>query len=353
MLRPKIGLDWDDVTAPFNSIAIAMANDKYKIEPPLELKDIESWENTGRATVIREFYSNEELYRRQHVPERTKRAVRKLMKIADVYFITAVAPEFMGLRARQIMEEFPEFPHENIILGNAKYLVRFDIVLDDAIHNVLDTPAEYPVLMRKPWNRKMTGILSVNDMTEFVSVVKQIIKASQSRDERIETPCVLALVGPSGSGKNEIAQKLCRMNGFASPKTYCTKQSSKHHYLTEDEFAKEEFFEKTMYAGVHYGTKKEEIQAVLDSGQSVVMPLDMCGAIAMKRHFPATIIFIDRDKEKLIQSIVEEDFSVEEKTLRILSIDAEKRNRQICDFVIDNRLGEGLQYLMGLMDICV
>ena len=23
MLRPKIGLDWDDVTAPFNSIAIA------------------------------------------------------------------------------------------------------------------------------------------------------------------------------------------------------------------------------------------------------------------------------------------------------------------------------------------
>ena len=31
MLRPKIGLDWDDVTAPFNSIAIRMANEKYKI----------------------------------------------------------------------------------------------------------------------------------------------------------------------------------------------------------------------------------------------------------------------------------------------------------------------------------
>lgn len=26
MIRPKIGLDWDDVTAPFNSIAIDMAN---------------------------------------------------------------------------------------------------------------------------------------------------------------------------------------------------------------------------------------------------------------------------------------------------------------------------------------
>ena len=26
MLRPSIGIDWDDVTAPFNSIAIRMAN---------------------------------------------------------------------------------------------------------------------------------------------------------------------------------------------------------------------------------------------------------------------------------------------------------------------------------------
>ena len=33
MLRPKIGLDWDDVTAPFNSIAIDMANRKYNILP--------------------------------------------------------------------------------------------------------------------------------------------------------------------------------------------------------------------------------------------------------------------------------------------------------------------------------
>ena len=45
MLRPKIGLDWDDVTAPFNSIAIAMANEKYHIDPPLRLEEIDTWEN--------------------------------------------------------------------------------------------------------------------------------------------------------------------------------------------------------------------------------------------------------------------------------------------------------------------
>ena len=73
MLRPKIGLDWDDVTAPFNSIAIEMANEKYKIEPPLRLEDITSWENTGRASIIKEFYSDEKLYEKQLVPEKNKK----------------------------------------------------------------------------------------------------------------------------------------------------------------------------------------------------------------------------------------------------------------------------------------
>lgn len=349
MLRPKIGLDWDDVTAPFNSLAIELANKKYQFQPPLTLEEIDSWENTGRASVIKEFYRDPALYQRQRVTERTKRAVDRLMEIADVYFITAVHPEFMGVRAEQILAEFPKLPHENIILGNAKNLVQFDIILDDAIHNVLETPALYPVMMRKPWNWKMTGLLSVNTMTEFVSLVRQIIRTSQSRVSKIEAPCVLALVGPSGSGKTEIAKGLCEEEEFVCPRTYCTKPSEKHHYLTEQEFKKQHFFENTMYAGVRYGTKKAQIQEILDQGKFAVMPLDMCGAISMKRHFPTAIIYVDRDKEYLIRSIVEEDFPLEEKTLRILSIDAEKRNRTICDYVIDNRSGLGLQALRRLI----
>ena len=247
MLRPKIGLDWDDVTAPFNSIAVAMANEKYHIDPPLRLEEIDTWENRGRAGVIKEFYEDEELYARQQVPEKNKKAVHRLMEIADVYFITAVAPAFMRIRAKQILTAFPEFPPENIILGNAKNLVQFDIILDDAIHNVLETPATYPVLMRKPWNWKMTGLLSVNQMSEFVSLVRQIIHASQTRTMEIKNPSVLALVGPSGSGKDALTKTLCQDHRFVNPKTYCTKKSSKHHYLTKEQFAQQDFFERTLY----------------------------------------------------------------------------------------------------------
>ena len=186
MLRPSIGIDWDDVTAPFNSIAIRMANEKYHPEKPYRLEEITSWANEGRTSVIKEFYNDPELYSRQIPTEETKRGIRRLMQIADVFFITAVSPHFMGVRAEQIMTQFPELPPENIILGSAKDRVHFDIVLDDAIHNILDSKAEYPVLMRKPWNAKMTGLLSVNTMAEFVSLVRQIMKASTSKPEKTD-----------------------------------------------------------------------------------------------------------------------------------------------------------------------
>ena len=75
----------------------------------------------------------------------------------------------------------------------------------------------------------------------------------------------------------------------------------------------------------------------------------MCGAIAMKRHFPTAIIYINKDKEYLIKDIIEEDYTTEEKTLRLLSIDAEKRNRAICDYVIDNTKLDGAEQVMKLI----
>jgi guanylate kinase len=46
---------------------------------------------------------------------------------------------------------------------------------------------------------------------------------------------------------------------------------------------------------------------------------------------------------------VEEDFPSGEKTLRILSIDAEKRNREICDYVINNRKENGARQIRDLI----
>ena len=120
--------------------------------------------------------------------------------------------------------------------------------------------------------------------------------------------------------------------------------------LIQEAFDRMNFFEKTAYAGVRYGTRKEDIQELLDQGRFAVIPVDMCGAIAMKRSFPTHIIYVARDKEKLIADIIDSDYDTEEKTLRILSIDAEKRNRKICDHVIHNDIIEG-NYVSGAEEL--
>lgn len=340
MVRLKIGLDWDDVTAPFNSLAIRFANKEHGFDPPLELSDIDSWENTGRASVIKEYYKQERLYSMQanSIPAENINAIKRLNRIADVYFITAVYPEFMSQRASVIQRIFPEIGADRMIFGSAKSLVHFDMILDDNICNVLDSKAKYPVLMRKPWNRNMTGLLSVNNLEEFETLVKHILDVNDKPDPRL--PKVVALVGPTGSGKGDVAKKLasfCKNYGLV--KGYTTKEDAgeRYEYLTPEEFKTRTFFEHTFYGGHEYGTMFEDVQKVLTEGKNAVIPLDICGAIGMKRYFPTLIVYIKKGRAEIISNIVKDKtLSDEDKTLRLLSVDAERKNELICDLSVVN-----------------
>ena len=195
------GIDWDDVISPLNDCAIELANEEYHFEPPLTLEDIDSWENTGRASVIKKYYSDPRLYEMQQVSDQAKAFIRTLQTKGIVYIVTAVQPQFMSKRVEQIKTAFPDFPDENIIMGFQKSVVQVDITLDDGPHNILKSSARFPVLMRRPWNRELTGLLAVHNYEEFFQLLDQI--KSAMIEDRVEPapPCIVALVGPSGSGK--------------------------------------------------------------------------------------------------------------------------------------------------------
>ena len=92
------GIDWDDVISPLNDCAIELANEEYHFEPPLTLEDIDSWENTGRASVIKKYYSDPRLYEMQQVSDQAKAFIRTLQTKGIVYIVTAVQPQFMSKR---------------------------------------------------------------------------------------------------------------------------------------------------------------------------------------------------------------------------------------------------------------
>lgn len=346
------GIDWDDVIAPLNDRAIEMANEEYGFEKPLTLEDISSWENTGRASVIKKYYDDPRLYDRQYVPEESKEFIRRLQTKGIVYIVTAVYPKFMSKRIEQIKEAFPDFPDENIIMGFQKSMVHVDITLDDGPKNILKSNSKFPVLMRKPWNRELTGLLAVNNFEEFFQLLDQI-KSSMIEDRvEAEPPAVVALVGPSGSNKNRITKQLCRNGKFIVPTAYTTKSVSDgiHIQIPEEEFVRnrESFIETTMYAGYAYGTKWADISALMEQDKYVVMPMDLSGAIAMKRHYPTVIIFCKCSREKMIAAILEKEMSNREKTLRLISLENELKNAALCDYVINTGKENAVEKILAI-----
>lgn len=346
----KFGLDWDDVIAPFNDVAIALANEEQGLD--LKLEDIDSWENTGRASVIKKYYDDPRIYERQKVSDEAKDFVNTLRKKGEVYFITAVAPKYMSVRAQQIFDAFPDFPEKNIIMGYQKSLVQFDVTLDDGPHNILKSCAKYPVLMRRPWNRMLSGLLSVTNYDEFLQLVDQI-KESMIEDKKpIHVPSVIALVGPSGSRKKSLSILMENWGLGKFIYSYTTgPENGLHKHISEEQFKdwNSEFVTTTMYAGNLYGVKVKDVKETLENNEFPIIPLDIGGAISMKRMFPTTIIFCRASREKMIRSILEKEISNEEKTYRLLSIEKELDNAKLCDFVV--RTDTTLEAYMEVMKI--
>lgn len=206
--RMTTALDVDDVLLECIPYAIKLANEKYKFDPPLTIYEVDRWGKLGtRADVIFEFFT-EEFFRSQPVIAGAKEFVRKLTQMTEVFVCTSVYPQFMSIRAEVIMREFPEIPPENIYMASRKDKLNVDILFDDGMHNVIKSNAAYPILLRRPWNQKATGMLAVNNYDEFLKLV-EVISTSYStiRDDN-KNPSIVALVGPSGSGKSDIAKKL-------------------------------------------------------------------------------------------------------------------------------------------------
>ena len=362
--RLTTALDIDDVLLQCVPYAIRLANEKYQFDPPLTIYEVDHWGELGtRADVIFEFFKDPEFFRNQPAIEGAKEFVRKLSEMTEVFVSTSVYPEFMGIRAQRIAEEFPEIPADHVYMGSRKDKIDVDILFDDGMHNVLRSNATYPVLLRRPWNQDATGVLAVNNYDEFLKLVEVISDSYSIRRRKKENnPGILVLVGPSGSGKNEIARELMastdafrKLASYTTDGTVGLQGGEWYHYVSLDAFRdmqdKGEVFESTMYAGHCYGSCKSDVQKILDSGKHVLTVMDICGAMALKTHFDnVTTVYVKRSKRSLVAAVLEKNLQNEEKVSRLLALDAETKNEEICDYVVsgDDPRKAAEQILTGL-----
>ena len=347
--RLSTALDVDDILMECTSYAIRLANEKYQFDPPMTIYEKDRWGKLGtRADSIYPYFSDPEFYRTQPVYEGAKEFVRKLTQMTEVFICTAVPPQFMGIRAQRIMEEFPEIPADHIYMGARKENIHTDILFDDALHNILNSSAKYPILMRRPWNQEATGMLAVNHYEEFLKIVEIIAESYSAKPGGLapEDTDIVVLVGPSGSGKSKIATTFLSENkSFEKLGCYTTKdptavqENQWYTYISLEEFRNMcdngEMLQSTMYAGHGYGSKRGDVEKILSRGKRVMTTMDICGAMSLKTYFKnVTTIYIKRDKKALMANILRKNSSIEDKVNRLTAIEYEEKNAALCDYVV-------------------
>ena len=366
--RLSTALDVDDLLMECTSYAMRLANEKYGFDPPMTIYEKDRWGKSGtRADTIYPYFSDPEFYRTQPVYEGAHEFVRKLSQLTEVYICTAVPPEFMGIRAQRILEEFPEIPQDHIYMGSRKDKIHTDILFDDGLHNILNSGAKYPILMRRPWNAESTGMLAVNTYDEFLKVVEVIAESyapKASASEPVDHDIVV-LVGPSGSGKSKIATRLLnKVDSYEKLVSYTTKdptaveENDWYNYVSVEKFREMfengEMFESTMYSGHSYGSRKSDVEKILSGGKKVLTTMDICGAMSLKTHFKNVVaIYFKRDKKALMKNILRKNSSIEDKVNRLCAIDYEDQNGELCDYVVEFRsYDEAFDQLCRILGTC-
>ncbi len=344
--RLQIGLDVDDILYDCNAYALELFNKEEG--SALTIHDIRSWgDGTGVADGRLRYFARPDFVESQPIFAGAKEFVARLCEVADVFFVSAVPPACMSARALRLAKDFPQVPTDHILLGHRKDLVHLDILLDDGAHNISRSPAAYPVLFRKPWNMHLSGLLSVTGYDDFLHLVDMLRHSFADARPDLSRGGVICLVGPTGTGKNEVAKRLVREHGMCKPVTATTRPrregegDTDYRFLSEKAFLAEseagKYLETTVYSGHHFGTCAEDIDRVTERGGVAVLPIDICGALSLKNRYRsrALLVFLSRRRADVIYDIINRDMDARDKTCRILSLDDEYRNEELCDLTVD------------------
>lgn len=151
---------------------------------------------------------------------------------------------------------------------------------------------------------------------------------------------LFVISGPSGTGKGTIckaildADKSIRLS--VSMTTRDPRQGEEHgvhyYFAKHDEFreliASDGFMEYAEVFGNFYGTPKKQVKEWLDQGISVILEIDVQGALQVKKNFPEGILIfiLPPSMEELRNRIIGRGSETEESMARRLGAALEEIN---------------------------
>ena len=353
-----IGFDCDDVLFECIKPAVEQANRDYGLE--LRPGDMRGWQyDENGFDKIYSYFTEPDFVASQQPLLGAQDFIRKVCTLPNVqvFFITAVPINVMHIRAAMLQKYFPQVPAKNYILSSSKQVASFDIFVDDAPHNLFANSSKYRIVRRHRWNDNISGMLSYYTFDELWVLVNRIISRERPGiSYKVRSPQVVALVGPPGRHKNEIAECLVKAGFYRTP-SFTTKPNAERRYytiLSDEEFDRRiqtgEFPEVTVYGTHRYALPIHAYQYALTMGRNIVSVVDMCGATHLLSKFPTTVIYVDRRYQDILNDIVSSGDGRREQLTRIMALQSEQANVELCDFRIppDDSIENAAQRIINL-----
>lgn len=163
---------------------------------------------------------------------------------------------------------------------------------------------------------------------------------------------IIVFSAPSGAGKTTIVKEILKnfpqlvfsISATTRPKRESETDGLEYYFLSESEFKerieRNEFIEWEKFYDYYYGTYKSFITGNIDRGKSVLLELDVKGALTIKRLYPyAHLVYISPPSfQELVNRLKQRKTESEPDFLkRIDRAKMELSLKDKFDYIIENR----------------
>lgn len=361
----KIGFDVDDTLIPFTQAILDECEKKFKHSFPYE-EVVWGFSNykPEETEFVHQLFRDRDFIGSIPMFDGTIALLNECHERGhEIFFVTSTYSNVMTTRALYLFEKIPFIHPRNYIMTGRKDVVKLDMHFDDCMDHIQKSIADIPVLVNTPWNKGIPGYIRVEPPIDSPDTYLNIINMAEegmSKQEIYKTlnphvendgPYIIVIVGGSGVGKTVVTQSIMEKsddfekvvtNTTRNPRdgekdgvdyNFCSKKTFKELIATNS------LLEYTEYAGNYYGTSKYSVKNILKKGKNAIAVMDIDGARNMKKCYPMNTysIFLTREKEGLIRSILERNVPMEEKIKRISQLDTDFSGSSKCDYLIVNK----------------
>ena len=176
---------------------------------------------------------------------------------------------------------------------------------------------------------------------------------------------LIVVSGPSGSGKST-ATKLVRDMLQIPLSTSATTRSPRageidgkdYFFLEKEDFEKrianEEFYEYALVHGNYYGTLREEVESRINSGQNVILEIDVQGGIIVKeKNSEAILVFFKAPNMEVLAKRLEDRKTDTKEVIELRLANAKKELEYEKEYdytVVNDNLEKACQELINIIN---